>query len=224
VPLSQKIRLTLLYVVPLGTVFFLAIGVIFVGVATPTEAAALGALGCLVLAAAYRKLTWKLLRESVSSVSQVSVMIFIIFTGSTAFSQLLAYSGATQGLVQVTSGLGISPLLTLIMMQIVLLIMGCIMEPLSIIMITLPIFLPVSKTLGFDPIWFCTIMLLNMQMGNISPPFGMILFVVKAVAPPHISMGQIYRAAYPFLGLDLIAMAIMMVFPPVVLWLPSLMK
>jgi len=131
-----------------------------------------GALGCLVLAAAYRKLTWKLLRESLSSVSQVSVMIFIIFTGSTAFSQLLAYSGATQGLVQVTSGLGISPLLTLIMMQIVLLVMGCIMEPLSIIMITLPIFLPVSKTLGFDPLWFCTIMLLNMQMGNISPPLA----------------------------------------------------
>jgi tripartite ATP-independent transporter DctM subunit len=223
-PLSQKIKLTFLYVVPLGTVFFLAIGVIFVGVATPTEAAALGALGCLLLAAAYRKLTWKVLRESVSSVTQVTVMIFIIFTGSTAFSQLLAYSGATQGLVQVTSGLGISPLLTLIMMQIVLLIMGCIMEPLSIIMVTLPIFLPVSKTLGFDPIWFCAIMLLNMQMGNISPPFGLILFVMKAVAPPQITMGQIYRSAYPFLGLDLIAMAIMIIFPQVVLWLPSLMK
>jgi tripartite ATP-independent transporter DctM subunit len=223
-PLSQKIKLTLLYVVPLGTVFFLAIGVIFVGVATPTEAAALGALGCLVLAVGYRKLTWKVLRESVSSVTQVTVMIFIIFTGSTAFSQILAYSGATQGLVQVTSGLGLSPLLTLMIMQIVLLIMGCIMEPLSIIMVTLPVFLPVAQTLGFDLIWFCTIMLLNMQMGNISPPFGLILFVMKAVAPPNIRMMQIYRAAYPFLLLDVIAMAIMIAFPQVVLWLPGLMK
>lgn len=223
-PLSQKIKLTLLYVVPLGTVFFLAIGVIFVGVATPTEAAALGALGCLLLAAAYGKLTWKVLRESVSSVTQVTVMIFIIFTGSTAFSQILAYSGATQGLVQVTSGLGLSPLLTLMMMQIVLLIMGCIMEPLSIIMVTLPVFLPIAQTLGFDLIWFCTIMLLNMQMGNISPPFGLILFVMKAVAPPHIRMVQIYQAAYPFLMLDVIAMAIMIAFPQVVLWLPGLMQ
>jgi len=223
-PLSQKIKLTLLYVVPLGTVFFLAIGVIFVGVATPTEAAALGALGCLVLAVGYRKLTWKVLRESVSSVTQVTVMIFIIFTGSTAFSQILAYSGATQGLVQVTSGLGLSPLLTLMIMQIVLLIMGCIMEPLSIIMVTLPVFLPVAQALGFDLIWFCTIMLLNMQMGNISPPFGLILFVMKAVAPPHIRMVQIYRAAIPFFMLDIIVMAIMIAFPQVILWLPGLMK
>ena len=223
-PLSQKIKLTFLYVVPLGTVFFLAIGVIFVGVATPTEAAALGALGCLVLAVGYRKLTWKVLRESVSSVTQVTVMIFIIFTGSTAFSQILAYSGATQGLVQVTSGLGLSPLLTLMIMQIVLLIMGCIMEPLSIIMVTLPVFLPVAQTLGFDLIWFCTIMLLNMQMGNISPPFGLILFVMKAVAPPHIRMVQIYRAAIPFFMLDIIVMAIMIAFPQVILWLPGLMK
>ena len=223
-PLSQKIKLTFLYVVPLGAVFFLAIGVIFVGVATPTEAAALGAVGCLVLAVGYRKLTWEVLRTSVSSVTQVTVMIFIIFTGSTAFSQILAYSGATQGLVQVTSGLGLSPLLTLMIMQIVLLIMGFIMEPLSIIMVTLPVFLPVAQALGFDLIWFCTIMLLNMQMGNISPPFGLILFVMKAVAPPHIRMVQIYRAAYPFFMLDVIAMAIMIAFPQVVLWLPGLMK
>jgi len=222
-PLSQKIKLTLLYVVPLGSVFFLTIGIIFLGVATPTEAAALGALGCLILAGIYKKLNWKLLKESVSSVTQVTVMIFTIFTGSTAFSQILAYSGATQGLVELASGLSLSPLILLLSMQLVLLLMGCIMEPLSIIMVTLPVFLPVAKAIGFDLIWFCTIMLLNMQMANISPPFGLILFVMKAVAPPHIKMDAIYRAAFPFFGLDVIAMAIMIAFPPVVLWLPSLM-
>jgi len=222
-PLSQKIMMTVRYVLPLGTVFFLAIGIIFVGVATPTEAAALGSLGCLLLAIIYRKLNWKVFKESISSVTQVTVMIFIIFTGSTAFAQILAFSGATKGLVQLASALPLPPLLLLISMQVVLLIMGCFMEPLSIIMVTLPIFMPVSQHLGFDPIWFCTIMLLNMQMGNISPPFGMILFVMKAVAPPHITMENIYKAAYPFIGLDLIAMAIMIAYPPIVLWLPSFM-
>jgi tripartite ATP-independent transporter DctM subunit len=223
-PLSQKIMMTVRYVLPLGTVFFLAIGIIFVGVATPTEAAALGALGCFILALFYRKLNWKVFKESISGVTQITVMIFVIFTGSTAFAQILAYSGATQGLVKLGATLPLSPLLMLVSMQVILLIMGCFMEPLSIIMVTIPVFIPVAQHLGFDLIWFCTIMLLNMQMANISPPFGMILFVMKAVVPPHITMGNIYRAAYPFIGLDVIAMAIMIAYPSVVLWLPGFMQ
>jgi len=109
-------------------------------------------------------------------------------------------------------------------MQIVLLIMGCFMEPLSIIMVTVPVFMPIANNLGFDPIWFGTIWLLNMQMATISPPFGLILFVMKGVAPPHITMMDIYKAAYPFLGIDLIAMAIIIAFPSLVLWLPNLMR
>jgi len=94
----------------------------------------------------------------------------------------------------------------------------------AILMITLPIFMPVIRSLHLDPIWFCTAILVNIEMGLITPPFGMILFVMKAVAPPHITMDKIYRAAYPFLGLDLIAMAIMIAYPQVVLWLPSFMQ
>ena len=222
-PFFQKVKLTLRYVIPLGSIFFLAIGLIFLGVATPTEAAALGAFGSLLLALVYGKLNWPVLKESVSSVSQITVMIFMIFTGSTAFAQILAYAGATEGLVELATSLPLSPLLMLISMQVVMLIMGCFMEPLSIIMVTIPIFMPIAQTLNFNPIWFGTIMLLNMQMGCISPPFGMILFVLKGVAPPYITLGDVYRAAYPFVLLDLIMMAILIAFPPIVLWLPSLM-
>jgi tripartite ATP-independent transporter DctM subunit len=223
-PFSEKVRLTIYYVLPLGTVFFLAIGLIFLGIATPTEAAAMGAMGCLILAIFYRKLSLKVFRESLLGTMQVTVMIYMIFTGSTAFAQILAYTGAAQGLVELSVGLPFSPLMVLISMQLVLLIMGCFMEPVSILMVTMPIFMPITKIIGFDPIWFGTIMLLNMQMATISPPFGILLFVLKGVSPPHITMGDVYRAAYPFLLIDLVAMAIMIAFPSVVLWVPSLMK
>ena len=221
--LPEKIKLTARYVLPLGSVFFLAIGLIFLGIATPTEAAALGALGALLLAVFYGKLNWPTLKESVSSVLQITVMIFMIFTGSSAFAQILAYTGATQGVIELAVKFPLPPLMMLISMQIVMLVMGCFMEPMSIIMVTLPIFMPIAETLHFDPIWFGTIMLLNMQMASISPPFGMILFVMKGVAPPHITIGDVYRAAYPFVVIDIIVMAMLIAFPPIVLWLPSFM-
>lgn len=218
-----KIKMAIYYVLPLGSVFFLAIGLIFLGIATPTEAAAMGSLGCFILAIFYRKLNWRVLKESVLSTTQVTVMIYMIFTGSTAFAQILAYTGATQGLVELAVGSPLPPVLMLISSQVILLFMGCFMEPLSIIMVTIPIFMPIVKLLGFDPIWFGTIMLLNMQMATISPPFGILLFVLKGVSPPHISIGDIYKASYPFLGIDLIAIGLMIAFPSIVLWLPSLM-
>ena len=184
----------------------------------------MGAVGCFVLALFYRKLNWSVFKESITGVAEITVMIFMIFTGSAAFAQILAYTGATQGLVELSVKLPFTPLMMLISMQVVLLVMGCFMEPISIIMVTIPIFMPITRLLGFDPIWFGTIMLLNMQMATISPPFGMILFVMKGVAPPHITMGDIYKAAYPFLIIDVVAMAIMIAYPSVVLWLPSLMK
>jgi tripartite ATP-independent transporter DctM subunit len=223
-PLSKKINATLYYVLPLGSVFFLAIGLIFLGVATPSEAAALGALGCFGLALFYRSLSWKVFNESVGSVLRVTVMIFMIIAGATAFSQILAFSGATVELVKLSERFPLPPMLILVLMQLIVLIMGCFMEAISIIMVTIPIFMPIIKTLGFDPIWFGAIMLLNLQVGGISPPFGLTLFVLKGVAPGHITMGDIYAAAYPFIALDILMMAIMMAVPQITLWAPSLMK
>ena len=223
VPLRVKIVDTIRYILPLGSIIFLAMGVIYLGVATPNEAAALGAVGCYVLAFFYRGLQWEVVKSTFLDSTKISAMIFLVLAGAVAFSQIMAYTGATNGLVDFLLTLPLSPLMLMISMQMALLIMGCFIDALPIMIITVPIFMPVIKTLGFDPIWFGAIMLLNMQMGTLSPPFGLVLFVMKGVAPPHIKMVDIYKAVYPILGLDLIVMVIMIAFPQVVLWLPGLM-
>ena len=222
--LLEKIRATLQYVLPLSSIVFLVVGLIFLGIATPTEAAALGALGCLALALIYRGLNWEILKISITGTLQVTIMMLMILTGSTAFAQILAYTGASQGLVEFALSIPLPPICVLIAMQIVLLIMGTFMEPLTIMMVTLPIFMPIVEKLAFNPLWFGAIMLLNMEMATTSPPFGLVLFVMKGVAPPGTTMGDIYRAGLPFLACDAVAMAFMMAFPGLVLWLPGLMQ
>jgi tripartite ATP-independent transporter DctM subunit len=221
--LLEKIRATLRYVLPLSSIVFLVVGLIFLGIATPTEAAALGALGCLALALIYRGLNWEILKISITGTLQVTVMMLMILTGSTAFAQILAYTGASQGLVEFALSIPLPPICVLIAMQVVLLIMGTFMEPLTIMMVTLPIFMPIVERLGFNPLWFGAIMLLNMEMATTSPPFGLVLFVMKGVSPPGTTMGDIYRAGLPFLACDAVAMGLMMAFPALVLWLPGLM-
>lgn len=223
-PLAKRIVLTVRYVLPLGLIIFLVIGVIFLGIATPSEAAALGAAGCFVLAFIYKGLNWKAIKESLGNTLSISGMMMLILTGSTAFSQILASTGATRGLAELVISIPMSPLLILIAMQVVLLIMGMFMEQLSIMMITIPIYIPIVIALGFDPIWFATIFLLNMEMAVTSPPFGLSLFVMKGVAPSNTTMGDIYKAGLPFLGLDLIAMVLIIAFPTLALWLPSIMR
>jgi tripartite ATP-independent transporter DctM subunit len=224
-PWRDKISQAVRYVLPLGGIVFLVVGLIFLGITSPTEAAAMGAMGCLVLACFYwGGIRWDMVKKSTEGASRVTIMMFMILTGSTAFSQILAFTGASQGLVQFAVGLPLSPYFILVAMQIILLIMGMFMEPLTIMMTTLPIFIPIVTTLGFDLLWFGAIMLLNMEMATTSPPFGLLLFVMKGVAPKGTTMGDIYRAAFPFLGCDLIAMILIMAFPSLVLWLPGLMK
>ena len=223
-PLLTKLVATVRHVLPLGSIVFLVVGLIFLGIATPTEAAALGALGCFVLAFCYRGLSWRVVKESFGGTLQVTVMMFMILTGSTAFSQILAFTGASQGLIELAVNLPLPPMMLLISMQVVLLVMGTFMEPLTIMMVTLPVFMPIVNHLGFNPLWFGAIMLLNMEMATTSPPFGLVLFVMKGVAPPGTEMRDIYLSALPFLACDAVAMIVMMAFPQVVLWLPGLMK
>jgi len=149
-------------------------------------------------------------------------MMFMIMTGAMAFSQILAFSGASLGLVQLAAELNLHPMFILIFMQIILLFMGIFMEPLTIMMVTLPIYLPIVKNLGFHPLWFGTIMLINMEMATTTPPFGLVLFVMKGVAPPDTTMADIYRAGFPFLICDAVAMGLVMAFPWLALYLPSI--
>ncbi len=220
--LSEKISLTLRYILPLGTIVFLVVGLIFLGVATPSESAALGAVGCFILAFAYKGLMWEHIKSSLSHTVTITVMMFMIFAGSAGFSQILALTGATHGLVEVAANLPLPPFYILVAMLIVLLIMGTFMESMTIIMITLPIYMPIIKTLGFDPLYFGAMMLLTLEMGITTPPFGMILFVVKGVAPPGVTMMDVYKAGIPFLLCDLVVLLLLLAFPSLTLWLPSL--
>lgn len=222
-PLSEKLVATVKYILPLGFIIFLVVGVIFLGIATPSEAAATGSIGTFILAFVYRRLNWEVVKKSVIGTLSVTGMLFLIIGGARAFSQIMAYSGASQGLSELATGLPVAPIIIVIAMQVVLLFLGGFMDVVSIMMITLPIFVPVVISLGFDPVWFAVIFLLNIEMAGTSPPFGLGLFVMKGVAPPDTTMGDIYRAALPFLGCDLIAMALILAFPALTLWLPGLM-
>jgi len=223
-PLSEKLVATIRYILPVGFIIFLVTGVILLGIATPSEAAATGAIGVLILAAAYRRLNWEVLKKSTSGTLRVTGMIFLIIAGAKSFSSILAFSGATAGLAELTTALPIAPIVVVIIMQVVVLIMGAFMESVSIMMITLPIFMPTILALGFNPVWFGVIYLLNIEMGLTSPPFGLALFVMKGVAPPDTTMRDVYLAALPFLGCDLIAMVLIIAFPSIALWLPGLIR
>ena len=222
--LSDKLISTVRYVLPLGFIVFLVVGFIFLGVATPSEAAATGALGTFILAAFYRKLNWDVVKKSVSSTLQVTVMMFMIIAGATAFSHVIAYSGASHALVEFAMALPLTPILIMAAMLAVSLFLGMFINLLAIIMLTLPLFIPVVHALGFDPVWFAVIFLLTLEMGATSPPFGLSLFVMKGVAPAGTTMGDTYRAALPFLGCDLVILILLLTFPTIALWLPNLMR
>lgn len=220
---QEKLLALAKYVLPLGVVIFLVVGVIFLGIATPTEAAATGCLGTFVLAAAYGALSWDMTKKSFRSSFKITIMMLIIIASASVFSQILAFTGATAGLINLTINLPLSPLLIIVAIMFVLILLGMFMGVVPIMMITVPILMPVVTELGFDPLWFAVIFLLNMEMSTTSPPFGLSLFVMKSVAPPDTTMASIYRAALPFLYLDVLAMALIIAFPALALWLPSTM-
>ena len=223
-PVLEKLTATAKYILPLGFVIFSVVGLIFLGIATPSEAAATGALSCFILAAADRRLSWSVVVKSFRGALLTTGMLFLIVMGAKAFGHILAFSGATTGLIEFAGGLPVAPIVIVIAMQFIVMIMGMFMEVSSIIMITMPLFIPLVQSLGLDPVWFAVIILLNIEMATTSPPFGISLFVMKGVAPPDTTMGDVYKSGLPFLGCDLVAMALMIAFPTLVLWLPSIMR
>lgn len=220
-PLSSKLVATVRYILPLGLIVFLVIGVIILGIATPTEAAATGTLGTFILVAAYKRLSWEAVKKSFSSSLVISVMILMIITGATAYSQILAFSGATPGLVKFLLALHVHPMLTFIAMQAVVIFLGMFMTTGAIVMVLGPLYMPVVQGMGFDPIWFGVVFLICTEMGFTSPPYGANLFVMQGVAPPGTTLADCYRAALPFLGCTLLAAALVTAFPQIALWLLS---
>jgi tripartite ATP-independent transporter DctM subunit len=218
-PLPEKITAFIKNILPVGFIIFLVVGVIYAGIATPTEAAATGALGCFIFSLIQRSLTWGVVKKSMTGTLKITLMVFMIIAGSQMFSQIMAYSGAVWGLTDFVLGLPTHRILILLAMQVVLLLLGMFMNAQSIMMITLPIFMPVVTALEFEPVWFAVIYLLNMEMASTTPPFGLALFVMKGVSSKGTTMLDISRAAIPFLLLDVLAMALIIIFPGIALWL-----
>ncbi|MBG6163804.1 tripartite ATP-independent transporter DctM subunit [Labrenzia sp. EL_195] len=223
-PLSflSKITLLLREVVPMVGVMVVIIILMITGFVTPSEAAAFGALGVLVLAAVFRCLTWEAMRKSVTGALKVTLMAYLIVFGSATFSQLLAFSGASRGLVNWAISFDLAPLAMLMVMFAVLLLLGMFMEQISMMLLTVPIFFPLALSLGYDPVWFGLIMLLALEISFTTPPFGLLLFVMKGVAPPGTTMRTIYTSAFPFIGCSLLLVALLVLFPQIALWLPGL--
>lgn len=223
-PLGARLRDTLIYVLPPVSMIVLVVGLIFAGVATPTESAALGTMLSFIVAACYGRLTWPVVKQAVGSATSLSIMVLLVLTGSAAFSQLLSFSGVTTGITELATGLDVHPIVILILMQLVVIVLGMFIEQTSIVLVTIPIFMPIVAAMRWDPIWFGAIMMLNLEMATITPPFGLSLFVMKGIAPSGTTMGQIYRSALPFIALNIIVMGLMIVFPGLVQWLPNYMK
>lgn len=192
------------------------------GIATPTESAAIGAAGSIILVAAYGLLKKEVIVKSFAGTLKISGMIFVIIAAASVFSQLLAFTGATQELITFLTEMNISPIWIVILMLMVVVVLGFFMESVSIMMITLPLYIPLIHTLGFDPVWFGILMLICLDLGNLTPPVGMLLYVMKAVTPKDVTLSHIIRSAIPFITLEFAVVLLIVFFPVIALWLPSI--
>jgi tripartite ATP-independent transporter DctM subunit len=210
-----------LRILPSLGIFFLVMGLVMLGIATPTEAAATGIAGALVLAAAYRKLSWHMLQESLASGVRVSSLLLIVMCSAVMFSQLLTFTGAPQALGEIVSSLNLSSWVMLFLMLLLPFILFMFLDQIAIMLVLIPIYKPFIAFYGFDEIWFYTLFLVVATVGGISPPFGYTLFAFKSAAP-QASMSQIFSAAWPFVWIITAGMFLMAIFPPIVTYLPNL--
>ena len=206
---------------PMALLILSVLGAIFFGIATPTEAAAVGALGSLLLAAAYRSLSFTKLRESVILTARTSAMVCWLFVGSFIFSSIFAFLGGHQPIETFVAYLNLSPFWFLILTQVIIFLLGWPLEWTEIVVIFVPIFLPLLDNFGIDPIFFGVLIALNIQTSFLSPPVAMAPFYLKGITPPHVSINEIFVGVLPFLFLVLVAMAMFYIFPQLGLWLPS---
>jgi len=222
---AKEIILSLIInVLPMGFIVFCVIGLILLGVATPTEAAGFGAFGVVILATLFRVLTWDILVKSFAGSLRVTAMVLLIILASTTFSQLLAFTGASAGLIEWATKVDLAPLIILLIMFGVLLVLGMFMDQVSMMLLTVPIFFPLAETFQFDLIWFALIMLLALEISLTTPPFGLLLFVMVAVAPKGTTLWQVAKAAAPYICCALIVLVLLIIFPDLALYLPSLMN
>ncbi|NWF54114.1 MAG: TRAP transporter large permease subunit [Syntrophaceae bacterium] len=199
------------------------LGSIFAGAATPSEAAALGAVGSIICAVVYRAFNWPTLRDALQITLRLSCMVMWIIFGASVFTALYTAIGAHDFARQLLSYMPGGRWGVMIGMQTLWIIMGCFLDPNGIIMITAPIFFPIATSLGFDPVWFGVLFVINMEMGFLTPPFGFNLFYMQAVVPKGVEMTDIYRSIIPFVGLQALGLVVCIIFPEIILYLPRLL-
>jgi tripartite ATP-independent transporter DctM subunit len=206
---------------PLALLILGVLGAIMFGFATPSEAAAIGALGSLILALAYRSFSFEKLTESVFLTARASAMVCWLFVGSAVFSAVFAYLGGQKVVEEFVLGLNLSPTMFLIMTQVIIFLLGWPLEWTEIIIIFLPIFLPLLDDFGVNPLFFGVLVALNLQTSFLSPPVAMAPFYLKGVAPKHVTIDEIFNGVYPFLAIVLLCMVAFYMWPQIGLWLPS---
>jgi tripartite ATP-independent transporter DctM subunit len=216
-------RPLVVYVLPLFAIFGVVIGAMSAGWATPTEAAALGAVATIVVAAIYRALTLRGLMDALMGTAAISGVILFIIVGATTFAQILSFSGGANGLVGLIAGKGLSPMVVVLGMMLILIFLGCFVDQVSMMLITLPFFMPLVQILNLDPLWFGVLFLICMQLGLLTPPFGLLLFTMKGVAPPQITMKQVFSAVTPYVVFSLLMLALVMMVPGIATWLPRVL-
>ncbi|MFO0989457.1 MAG: TRAP transporter large permease [Alphaproteobacteria bacterium] len=219
---GEKFR-ALAIMAPILIVTLLIWGVLLFGVATPSEAAAIGVFGALLVMAIYRRLTWTAVKKSLFDTVKISGMIFLIIVGASAFTQILAFTGTTSKIVGLASQSGFSPTIVLIGMMLTMILLGSFLDELALLMISIPIYMPVATALQFDPVWFGLLMLLTLEIATISPPYGLALFVLKGVVPDA-SMGDVWKASIAYMTISTLVLATIMVIPDIATWLPRALR
>lgn len=210
-------------VVPLFGIFIAVIWSMLAGIATPTEAAGVGVAAALVATLLYKKLTWASLVHSLSETAKISTSILFIIVASTTFSQILSFSGATSGFLSLINAVEPTPMILIVSMLGILLVLGCFIDQISMMMITLPIFMPLAQSAGIEPVWLGLMMLVAIEMGLLTPPFGILLMVMQG-ATRSVPLVKIYKAAAPFLLIELGVLLLMLLVPQLTLWLPNLVR
>ena len=199
------------------------LGSLYSGMCTPTESAGIGAIGSLICAAVYGKLTWQNLRQALLRTLIISSMAIWIVFGASCFKGIYVSTGASELILDLVSNISVPPLAMIGFMMLVYFILGMVMDPVGMVMLTIPVFLPIVEALGYDPVWFGVLFVINSEMAYITPPFGFNLFYMKAIAPPSITMGDVYRSITPFVAIQAACLILVMFAPQIILWLPNKM-
>jgi len=218
---KQKWTMTLKSLIPPLALIFLVMGTILFGVATPTEAAGLGATGAFLLAVANRAFSWEVLKKASFSTLRTTAMVMMLFIGGKMFSTVFLSMGGGDVVADLLIGGGLSKWTALLIMMLIVFIMGMFIDWAAILMVTVPIFMPIALELGFDPLWFSILMCVNLQTSFLTPPFGYALFYFAGVAPKGYTMSHIYRGIMPFVILQLVGLILIVVFPQLATWLPQ---